>query len=99
MHPVVPSRSENIGRPAFQNRLYLLAKLVRECSIYEAVIECEGQVSLRADSDGVPIDHCRYFLDGADSKNRHLRLVDHGGGKDTAEAAEVGDGERTALNL
>jgi hypothetical protein len=29
----------------------------------------------------------------------HLRLFDDGGRKDTAEAAEIGDGERSALHL
>ncbi len=77
---------------------HFAGELIAKRAVDQAVIEGEREVALRTDGDGVVNDNGD-LLDGADAEDRDLRLIDDRGGEDAAEAAEVGDGERAALDF
>ena len=63
-----------------ESLLHVREELVGDRSVDDAVIERNREIRARADGDGILAicarDHLRALLDGADSKNRDLRLVD-----------------------
>ena len=47
----------------------------------------------------IKFTHYGTLLDGTDTHNRHLRLINYRSAKQSAESANVRDGECTALNV
>src|ERR1017187_731394 len=90
--------SENLFGPAFQHLLDLRHELIGEGAIDQAMVEGEREMADAADGDGV-VDHHGSLVDRADAHDGDLRLVDHRRAHQTAEAAEVGDGESPAGHL
>ena len=73
-------------------------EVVRHRTIDQAVIETEGEEPHRPDRNGI-VDHDGALLDGADTEDRDLRLVDDRQAELRAEPAGVGDREGTVFHL
>src|SRR5580700_10153642 len=90
--------SQDLLRPVLENRLHFSRELVGESTVDQAMIEGQREIGDRANRDGVVDDH-RHLFYGADSQDGYLRLVDYRRRENTAEAAEIGYGERSALHF
>src|SRR5581483_3898396 len=95
--PALPEL-QNFFAPVFEDLFDFRHELVGEGAVDQAMVEAQREVADGADGDGVVDDDGR-LVDGADSHDRDLRLVDHRRADQAAEAAEVRDGECPTLDF
>src|SRR6476660_2756174 len=90
---------EDIGRPALENSLYLLTKLIRQRTVDQPMVERQRQMCLGTNGNCIAFHDCGHFFDRPDSQDRDLWLIDHRCRKNTAEAAKIRNRKRAALHL
>src|SRR5215471_12578438 len=84
--------------PVLQHRFHFHGELISQRPVDQTVVEGQREIASGADRDGF-VHHHRLLHDAPYAENRHLRLINYGRGEEAAEAAEIGDGESSALDL
>src|SRR5690349_2898628 len=83
---------ENLLAPALQIGLHFAHKLVGNRAIHDAVVVGQREIHHGAHGDGV-VDHHGTLLNGSNSQDGYVRLVDYRKPHEPAINAWIGDGE------
>src|SRR5204863_1865338 len=85
-----------VGVKALQLFLHVGHELVRDRAVDETMVVAQREVRHRADADGI-VDGDRALLDGPDTEDGHLRLVDDRHAELRPELPRVRDREGPAV--
>ncbi len=81
---------------------HLRQEVVCDCAVQNSMVESQAQINHRPDCDGViwsVLNHDHPLLNGANTQDGALRLVDDGSSKQRARGAVVRDGECPAAHF